>query len=266
MHNWTTVIQTSEEDALSRGRERFDPAYRVHYLLSRAHEQPGDISTLAAWSNTFGVTETDSLDDRFDTIQMMQMMSRQITLARHQMTSVEEVSENDYAFAFDKAAQAIDVTALGAEWQNIDQFIDANVLRTLRWCSRQTPADPTRVADAELADLEEELEEFRLGVEENASNEELKLFLLEHIAMIDKAFLEYRVVGVQAFQRASGQLIASLESPDNHELLEKNKGEPEVEKLASIWERALQAGQVVSMVNSAIDAGKTFLELGGGGP
>ncbi len=246
-----------------RGRERFNPAYRVHYLLSKAHEQPGDIPALAAWSNTFDVTGADFLDERFDTIQMLQLMSRQITLARKQMALAEHLSEDSYAFAFDAAAQTINVLTLGSEWSNFDQFINANVLRTLRTCSQATPADPKRVTDAELASLEEELEEFRLSVEEHASNEELRLFLLEQIAIIERAFLEYRIVGVQAFQRASGHLTTSLENPDNHSILEQNREEPEVEKLASIWKRTLQAGQVMSMVNTAITLGRTVLELGG---
>lgn len=259
------VIQTSREDTLARarGRERFNSAYRVHYLLSRAHEQPGEIPALAAWSNTFGVTEADFLDERFDTIQMLRLMSQQITLARKQMTLVEHLSEDSYAFAFDNAVQTINVSALGAAWESFDQFIDAKVLRTLRTCSQATPADPTRVTDAELASLEEELEEFRLSVEEHALNEELKLFLLEQIAIIEMAFLEYRIVGVQAFQRASGQFITSLENPDNHAIVEQNREEPEFKKLASIWKRTLQAGQVMSMVNTAITLGGAVLELGG---
>lgn len=265
VHNQVVVIQTSGEGALARarGRERFNPAYRVHYLLSRAHEQPGDMPALEAWSNTFGVTGADVLDETFDTLQMLRLMSRQIALARKQMTIVEGVSEKDYAFAFDSAANTINVSALGTAWQDFDKHITANVLRTLRWCSQQTPTDPKRVADAELADLEEELEEFRLGVEEHASNDELRLFLLEHIAIIEKAFLEYRVVGVQAFQRASGQFVTSLQDPDNQAIFEKNKEVPEVKKLASIWKRTLQAGQVMSMANTAITVGRTLLELGG---
>jgi hypothetical protein len=259
------VIQTSREDTLTeaRGRERFNPAYRVHYLLSKAHEQPGDIPTLAAWSNTFGVTGTDLLDERFDTIQMMHMMSRQITLARKQMTLVEQDSEDTYALAFDQAAQTINVSALGAQWQDFDRHINADVLRTLRRCSQLTPADPRWVAEAELVTLEQELEDFKLRVEEQTSNEELRFFLLEQIAIIEKAFLEYRIVGIQAFQRASGQLITSLENPDNHTILEKYREEPEVKKLVSIWKRTLQAGQVMSMVNTAITLGRTVLELGG---
>ncbi len=246
-----------------RGRERFNPAYRVHYLLSKAHEQPGDIPALAAWSNTFDVTGADFLDERFDTIQMLQLMSRQITLARKQMALVEQVSEDSYAFAFDNAAQTINVSALGSEWSNFDRFINADVLRALRRCSQSTPADPKQVTDAELASLQEELEEFRLSVEEHAMNEELRLFLLEQIAIIERAFLEYRIIGVQAFQRASGHFVTSLENPDNHTILEQNREEPEVKKLASIWKRTLQAGQVMSMVNTAITLGRTVLELGG---
>jgi hypothetical protein len=87
--------------------------------------------------------------------------------------------------------------------------------------------------------------------------------LLEHIALIEKAFLEDKIVGVYAFQRASGQLLTSLEDPHNQEVFERHRDEPKVKQLVLIWRRLLQAGQVASMLNTAVNLIQKALEFGG---
>jgi hypothetical protein len=49
--------------------EKFNPAYRIFKLLTDAKDQPANIPTIAAWSNTLAVTGMDPLDERFHTVE-----------------------------------------------------------------------------------------------------------------------------------------------------------------------------------------------------
>jgi hypothetical protein len=243
--------------------DKSNPAYRVLSLLTAAKQQPDDIPAIAAWANTLGVSKADLLDDRFHTVEMLHLLTRQITLAKNQMHLIGQFSEDTYAFAFDHAQQTINVAGLSAHWNSYKQYITPEVLTTLKWCSQATPADPIQVQDEELDTLEQELAEFKSRVEKQTTNEELRSFVLEHIALIEKAFLEYRIVGVRAFQRAAGELLTSLEDPHNQDVFERNRDKPEVQQVVSIWHRLFQAGQIASTLNSAVNLVQKALEVGG---
>jgi hypothetical protein len=242
---------------------RFNSAYRVFMLLSEAREQPQNVPTIAAWSNTLGVTGTDLPDEEFHTVELLHLLSSQINMAKNQMHVAAQFPEDTYTFAFDKAQETINVTALGARWEGYKNSITPDVLTTLRWCSHAIDADPIQVQEDELSTLEQELAKFKSSVKEKTKSEELKYFLLEHIALIERAFLEYKVVGARAFQRAAGNLLTSLEDPHNQEVFERNRDEPEVKQVVSIWRRMLQAGQATSMLNSAVTLVQKALEWGG---
>lgn len=222
------------------GRSRANPCYRVYSVLRDAREQDDTISTLAAWSNAFGVSETEHLDGRYDTLYMLRLLDKQAKLAQLQAKENLDLASDAIEATFQRISLAMEVTAIGQTWDKRKIYITDNLLRTLKVYSRGLPEDPETANEYELQQVQRDLEEFAKQVEEKVEDGNLRCFLLEQITTIRRALLEYYVVGVAAFRSASGSFVAELQDPHNQKIYEEHKDSPWLKKLGELWGRSLK--------------------------
>jgi hypothetical protein len=208
--------------------------------LHDARLEGDTIATIAAWSSTFGINETDYLDERYDTLHMLSLLDREAKLARSQVKDSPDVSNDEIDSTFQAVSQAMDISALSQVWQHRKEFITDGVLRTLRSFSRDLPEDSEKVNEYQLSQLQDELEEFARHVEEDIEDGDLKAFLLNQITIIRKAFLEYYVVGARSFRDASGSFFTEAQKPENKKVVQENEGSEEINKLRSLWGTCLK--------------------------
>lgn len=216
-------------------RNNFNACYRVYQVLMEARVEDDNAPTLAAWSAAFGITEAEFLDERFDTISMLGLLTKQKDLAQLQVEQHSSLPENQRNEAFSLASQAMNVTAVGQQWKVAKQHITDGMLRTLRKCSQEIPEDVEKANETDLAKMRDELTELAFLVQGELEDGALRDFLTQQIAIIRRALLEYYVVGIEAFRNASGQLFAELQRPENIETIKENKNSEYIEKLRSVW-------------------------------
>lgn len=221
-------------------KDGFNSCYRVFAVLSEARLESDNIATLAAWSNAFGITETDYLDNRFYTLRMLDLLDREKELARLQVESNLSIASDELEATFQAASNAMDISYLGNPWSGSKRHLTDEMLRNLRVFSRKLPEDSEMVNEYELRQVRYELEKFAKHVQENIEDSDLKAFLLEQITIIRKAFLEYHVIGVKAFRDASGNFFTEAQNPVNRKVVEDNKNSEELKKLKSLWTMCLQ--------------------------
>lgn len=216
-------------------RNNFNACYRVFQLLMEARVEDDNVTTLAAWSTAFGVTDAEYLDERFDTINMLGLLTHEKDIAQLQVKQHSHVPEDTRNEVFGLASQAMNVAAIGQQWKVAKQHISDEMLRTLRKCSQEVPEDVEKASETDLAKMRDELAELVLRVQDKLEDGALKDFLIQQIGTIRRALLEYYVVGIQAFRNASGQIFADLQRPENLETIKDNESSEYIEKLRSVW-------------------------------
>lgn len=222
------------------GKSRANPCFRVYSVLRDVREQDDNISTLAAWSNAFGVSETDYLDGRHDTLYMLGLLDKQAKLAQLQAKENLSLTDDEIEDTFRMVSQAMDVSTLSQVWKTRKTHITDDTLRTLKAYSRDLPEDLETVNQYELQQVQRDLEEFAKRVEEKVEDNNLKYFLLEQITIIRRALLEYYVVGAGAFRTAFGRYFAELQDPHNRKVYEDHKDSSWLKKLGELWGRSLR--------------------------
>ena len=219
---------------------RANACFRVYSVLRDVREQSDTIPTLAAWSNAFGVSETEHLDDRHDTLSMLGLLDKQAKLAQFQAKESLDLADDEIEETFQSVSQAMSVSTLSQRWETGKKHITDDLLRTLKAYSRDLPEDSETVNEYELQQVQRDLEEFARRVEEEVEDSNLKYFLLEQITIIRNALLEYYVVGAGAFRSAFGRFLAELQDPHNRKVYEEHKDSPWLEKLGELWGRSLK--------------------------
>ena len=219
------------------GRNRTNPCFRVYSVLRDAREEADNIPTIAAWSNTFGVSETEYLDNRYDTLYMMGLLDKQAKLAQLKAKANLDFADDTIEDTFRLVSQAMNVSALSQHWGNGKKHITDDLLRTLKAYSRDLPEDLETINEYELQKVQRDLEEFAKRVQEEVANDELRRFLLKQSTIIRKAFLEHYVVGGEAFRDASGRVFAELQSPENVEVFEEHKGSDWIKQIETLCRR-----------------------------
>lgn len=251
--------------------ETFNPCYRVYMALREAQQEDSNIPALAAWTNALGVRDTEFLDERFDTIHMLGLLTHEKDLAWLQVSQQTSISASIYQPTFNKASQAMNLGAISQLWGESKQHITSTVLRELKAYSAEMPADQ-RVDEETLRRLKEEVEEFANRVRTHVEDEHLKIFLLEQLTILRKAFLEYSLTGVAAFRRASGQLIAEFQNPANRKVLDDHRDTDEMRRLSELWNWSLKLYATIEMVKGvvqtlevqqALEVASSLLQLGG---
>lgn len=217
------------------GRERFNSCYRLYESLSRARLEQDGINALSAWSSAFGVTGTPGLDDRFDTIHMLGLLTAEKDRAEQQVKDYCGLDEDTRNNVFGAFSSAMNVAAIGTKWEASKTHLTDGGLRTLLMCSREVPEDNETVDNASLRSTHEEVDGFHSRIEEELEDGPLKDFLLKQLSIIRRALLEYNVIGTNAFREASGQLVVEIQKPANQEVIEEHKGSDYLKKLKSIW-------------------------------
>lgn len=216
---------------------RANPCFRVYSVLRDAREEDDTTPTLAAWSNAFGVSETEHLDDRYDTLHMLGLLDREAKVARLQAKENLDIAPAAVDDTFQPVFSAMNVAALSQGWANYKKYLTDDLLRTLREYSRDLPEDSEAVNEHELQQVRRDLEEFAKRVREEVTDDDLKSFLLNQITIIRKAFLEYYIVGVKAFRDASGRVFAELQSPENIEVFEEHKESDWIKQVETLCRR-----------------------------
>jgi hypothetical protein len=190
--------------------EKLDnPVKRLHLILEKVRNSPGDWASRYVWANALGV-------DREDLVSLYHALTDLDILfqtARRSVERLKDVNRDRYLKPFDNIEIVITDCALDQPWNRVQKRLDDITMLTLEMTSDVVSMEAGKAAISEeaLKELQAEAETLLEKVlNTDFSSEELKAILIEHLESIRRAILTYRVNGTEGLRRAVEGALGGL--------------------------------------------------------
>lgn len=163
-----------------------------------ARSQPPDLSVLDVWCRVFGITVSGALRQTDEVIQGLKLLLDEVELVTAQVKTENYGDPARYGSTLSLIDMAIDKVNFSAQWQHNKGHLDRVNYDLLGTLSDLTP-DEERVQDKALGEFAEELQKFKQYALENLEGQ-FQTFVLEQIAIMERAIKSYPIVGAKAFR------------------------------------------------------------------
>ena len=194
----------------SKNVEQLDsPVKRLYEILEKARSMPDTVAVRYVWADALGV-------DREDIVSIYHALADLFTLfnaAKQSIETLKDVNRDDYLKPFDQIEEVIKQSNLDQRWEALKRTLSATTMLALKLAANTATVDANTVAvDAEsLKNLQKEVDELiETVVDVNFSSDELKSILLEHLEIIRRAILAYRVSGNEGLRRSVAGSLGDL--------------------------------------------------------
>lgn len=215
----------------------YNPASRLHALLSEFGAEPHNQPALQAWLNVFLIHEKDSTRQWILVTHKLRLLLEELDLLERKLPNTV-LSRQAYGRQLSEFHQAIDPAGLAKDRHAYTHLLSEDSLSILYACRDALPSDGQPLDPTDIGNLKAKLNELRQTVTESDMPDELKQFFFQHCQILDEALSDYLIRGPAAFVAAhvtTIQLIAV-----NHDLIERDKDNTEVraasKRLADVWQ------------------------------
>ena len=221
--------------------KNINSASRLVALVRNIPNCPDNTQTLEVWSTLFGVTEENPIKKSGVVADRLNAMYRELEIVREQMAKAN-YSENLYLPATDKIECALSMLLLPHTWNSARQFLTAETLIALEFCSEILPDEETQISSEELEEINLKFEELSSALIDSQLPERLRALIEHHLSLIRRALDEYPISGAKILREAARTAIGEM--IEVNELVESNCKSTEISKLGALWTSVNKAADI----------------------
>lgn len=237
--NSTGGHTSQTEDSTEFQYELTNCAKRILKILEPAVRKDPGPSALQVWGEIFGLDSVEVQQDPHEIVGRVRMLRDEVVLLRRLMSETQ-FSTRLFEPALSAVASALSVSNLTSPWGNYRQYLLAEHMLALKWCSEAIGSEEG-LTHAQLQSLLDSLSELRTSVEEDELPEAVKTFVLHQIDLLEKGIHEYPIRGRRAMADVGRAAVAEAVVVDEHVAAAtpiKWRA-----KLASYWQAGLGAAE-----------------------
>lgn len=233
--------------------KKLNSASRILLVLEEAVKQNDRTQVLEVWMKVFSLKETQAIKCAFIVTQLLQVMHKELELASDGITKAG-ISTSLYKQEFSNIENAISPLNLSNTWHSARQYLAAEVIKTLAFCAEILPDEESQISQDELTAIQNQVDELREALNTATLPDRLMELIEHHILLIEKALLEYRVVGAKALREAGRTALGELIEV-KAEVIE-SKDELVIKKLYEMWKNVNSAADVALKVEKIAKLGQ----------
>lgn len=208
--------------------------HRIHRIFKKAYDDNGKKACIDAWGDILNISQIEQKNRRFEVIGLLRKLHEEIQIARSIMEATN-YSKELYENAFQRIEIVISIEQLMNNWGAFRSHVSSEVISHLQWCAETLPCDERLIEEKDLSALRKEIEELKKSVLDDDLPVEVKNFVLHQIAIIEKAILEYPIVGIKAFAVAEEQAV--MDYILNQNIIKTESKRIVFEKLGNAWQK-----------------------------
>jgi len=221
--------------------QNINSASRLVALLRKIPSYPENTQAVEVWAILFGVNATNPNKKSGEVSERLNAMYRELEVVRDQMAKAN-YSEKLYWPATEKVENALSMMLLPGSWNNARQYLTAETLIALEFCSEILPDEEAQITSEELAEIDTRIEELSALLSDSQLPERLRALIEHHILLIRRAITEYPIAGARVLREAGrtalGEIIEVKESFD------ANCDAHEMIKLGALWKKVNEAADI----------------------
>lgn len=238
--------------------KNINSASRLHSLLSKTtYSHAPTAPVLDVWTKLFEINEPNTTRSPFLVSERLRWMLRELEFIAEQMDKLD-FSKHLYVNAIANIQNAISSMILSGQWAQAQQYLGTDTLLSLDFCSEILPDEESAIAEDELSQIQELVNELRSSLSASELPPRLVSLIQHHIELIQQALAEYPITGAKALREAAhtglGEYMLVKESID------ASGDNPEISKLGALWKKvnttadiALKAEKLLKLSHNALE-------------
>lgn len=233
-------------------------AQRVLALLKAARPRPEKHTAAEVWAHVFGMDAEKVKTDPHDVYTKLLLVRREIDLigALMQETAIPEPLVKPY---LDRVRRVVSPSNLGSQWLGFKQSLPDDTLLCLSYCAALLPEEP-EVDRAELQRILDQVQNLRAEIDSTRLSMQVREFLDEQLAIIERAIQEYPIRGAASIKRAFVDGFSDLAARSGDLRSEEDK--KEASRVASAWIALGRAGDAIIKGDKIATAYISLMEKG----
>jgi len=243
--------------------KNLNSATRLLRILEPASTKSDNTPVLEVWAKLLGVIDEHPIRRAVAVTQMLQAMHRELYIAAVGL-SAANFSKSLYESAFSRIENALSPMLLPNTWNNVKQYLTADVLTALAFCTEILPDEENEISSEELQTIREKVDELKAALTDTETPTRLQILIKHHIELIERALSDYFIVGAMALREAGRTALGEM--IEARETISPSRNSPEVSHLESAWKAvnnaadiALKAEKIAQIGQKAWDAISGFL-------
>jgi|GEM_PF-2802705 len=233
-------------------------AGRVKWILANALHQDGKKPIKEIWSEVLFDVEEYTPDD-FEIIRLIETLSNETKLIGVKARKLG-LPEQLYKPYVDKTLKALNITNMGAAWDNYKHFITSDILVCFSFCTYLIDENEIEIDDEEINNIHAALKELREELSKSIEDPLLANFIENQIVIISKALAEYNIKGSSALN--NGFASGLTEIVENEKTIKENLKSSPVKKVEKAWGLFQKATQKAAEVNKTSDTWQKVIGKG----
>lgn len=208
----------------------------------------------------FKVNLKDPAERAFVVTEKLHLLHQELEAAHLAMLATG-VNPEHYKNAFQGARRVIVPQDLTLSWIVLKSVLKPEIFSTLALCVEVLPNEERLLEDEEMERIWSMLEELKQEVDSSELPEDVRKFILEQIAIIEKTLDEYEITGARAFRRAL--VAASLSYSEHEAAVDEHRDAPEVKKVVGLWGMLTRMNERSETVQKLLSSGVKIVKLVG---
>lgn len=224
--------------------DSYNAAYRVKNIFERALalRVKNEDDALHVWATVFNVQEEDENKLMAEVIHRLTHLREQLEIIRSGMEA-QEYDSNLYDKEIQDLLSTTQVRTIRATWHNNHaRWIKPEVRKALLFWPQILDSDEEPIDEGELDDTLSSLLQFRNDVESSDLPDPVRTFILEQLAIIERAIHLNKIIGAKAFGEAAYeiQFHALRHGVEVKEAASGKESEGALKRLRGLWLRLMQ--------------------------
>ena len=141
--------------------------------------------------------------------ELVHAMHRELDLAAAGLADAA-FSKGLYESAFSRIENAISPMLFSTTWNQVKQYLTADVLTALAFCSEILPDEESQISTEELTSIRQKVEDLSTALADAETPPRLRQLIRHHVELIERALSEYAVVGAKALREAGRTALGEM--------------------------------------------------------
>lgn len=235
-----------------------NPAKRLLMLIEPLSTRSNQQSASHVWSEAFGLDKSKTSSDPHEIFLKLNLLREELDLVENLMSETD-LSPSLYAPYLARIRNVISIRNLDAHWGSYQGHLGVDTILALKYCVEILPSE-SELAKEELQAVLDKVYELKQEIANSKLSRGVHDFLISQLSIIEKAVLEYPIIGSAAIKRAFRDGFSDLVSHADN--LDKEKDKEEAAKVANIWSSLKAAGKEFVETDRIATAYLSIIEKG----
>jgi len=218
--------------------KKLNSASRLSSVFEQANSIVDNIQTLDAWAKLLNIDEVNPNKRVILVGEQIHAMYSELELIVHGMEAAN-ITKSIYENDIERVRHALSPMLLPSTWNNVKQYLAADVLKSFAYCSEILPDEESQISSEDIQEIKQRVGELKTCLDDNSLPPRLRNLIEHHIALIERALLEYPIAGAKVFREAGRTALGELiEAKDE---IAPARDTEAVSRLNEIWNKVNKA-------------------------